>query len=47
MSLKNIPDEMKVKAFDLIVEKYGKDTNVSGFGRDVQEVLMNLKELFK
>jgi len=47
MILKDLPDEIKVRAFNLIVEKYGKDSNLSEFGKDVQTVLVNLKELFK
>lgn len=47
MNLKNLPDEIKVKAFNLIVEKYGKESSLSEFGKDVQDVLVNLKELFK
>lgn len=47
LNLKNLPDEIKVKAFNLIAEKYEKDSNLSEFGKDIQDVLVNLKELFK
>ncbi|MBS4195383.1 hypothetical protein [Lederbergia citri] len=47
MNLKDLPDEIKVRAFNLIVEKYGKDSNLSEFGKEVQAILISLKELFK
>jgi hypothetical protein len=45
--LKDIPDDLKIKAFNLIVEKYAKDSDLSGFGKEVQTILINLRELYK
>ncbi|WCK57591.1 hypothetical protein PP175_26360 (plasmid) [Aneurinibacillus sp. Ricciae_BoGa-3] len=47
MNLLNLPDDIKIKAFNVILEKYKKDTDLSGFGRDVQDVLNSLNELYK
>lgn len=44
MDLKNIPDEHKIKAFNMIIDEYRKDTDISQFGRDVQEILKFLKK---
>lgn len=45
--LKSIPDDLKIKAFNLIVEKYDKESTLSDFGKDVQTILVNLRELYK
>ena len=47
MTLHNISDADKIKAFDMIVDAYAKDGGLSDFGRNVQEILMFLKEMFK
>lgn len=45
MSLLKLKDEDKVKAFDMIVKKHGKDGSLSEFGKDVQDILRFLREL--
>jgi hypothetical protein len=47
MNLHELSVEDKAKAFDMIVDKYSKDSSLSEFGKDVQEVLTFLKEMNK
>lgn len=46
-NLKQIPDELKIKTYDLIVEKYHKDGTLSEFGSEVQTILLTLRDLYK
>lgn len=47
MSLKNLSDTDKLKAFNMILRAYDKDSNLSEFGKDVQDILKFLKEMNK
>jgi len=46
MSLKEISDEQKSKGFDLIIDAYNKDSNLSEFGKDVQNIIKWMKKFF-
>ncbi|MEK5036236.1 hypothetical protein MKY96_32825 [Paenibacillus sp. FSL R7-0302] len=46
-SLKEIPDDLKVKAFHSIVDMYYKDSTLSQFGDEVQKLIITLRELYK
>lgn len=47
MNLKDLSPEMKAKGFDMILEAYKKDSNLSEFGKDVQEVIKFMQGFFK
>lgn len=39
MSLKDMTTEEKSRAFDMVIEAYAKDSNLSEFGEEVQEII--------
>jgi len=45
MKLIDIKDEDKVKAFNMIIKAYAKDSNLSEFGKDVQNILSFLRDM--
>lgn len=45
MKLIDIKDEDKVKAFNMIAKTYAKDSSLSEFGKDVQDILNFLKDM--
>jgi hypothetical protein len=47
MNLHELKDEDKIKAFDMIVDKYNKESDLSQFGGDVQDILNFLKDMNK
>jgi len=46
MLLNNMSSDEKARAFDMVLEAYGKDSDLSHFGKDVEDIISFLKKYY-